>query len=346
MRRFTHFTTALLLAAATFFAVSCDDTEELTPTTPEDEYDAVLKVKEDSTNSTPDVTYDVTASTGETITAKVTFINTEGDNMKRLYVTANAAGTGDVVFKPLESSVNLKADGAIGLESGQGDEFSFEFDLPVPDSITVGTLVYTFWTTSGNGDPRDMEKRLAAGPGTITIRYGGSNPAAPVKSYSVVMLVPPAADLSSATFVSLTDGETYKIKDGAEYAALWDFGYYFTNQQQASFASTSAYEESFANLTTGETFINVDSIAGTTELNNFYFATSAKTSTQFDEVDTSSDLNAIVTPSEQKISGLAVGDIIEFVDNYGKKGLIRITDLSPGTSPVNNYIKFDIKVQP
>src|SRR5688572_20125340 len=110
MRRFTHYATALLLAAATLFAVSCDDTDELEPTDPDAEYDAILKVKEDSVEN-PNVNYTVDATTGATIKTKVTFVNTEGTEMKRLYVTANAGGTGAVAFEDFPSSVNLKDDG-------------------------------------------------------------------------------------------------------------------------------------------------------------------------------------------------------------------------------------------
>jgi len=339
MRRFTHYTTALFLAAASFFAVSCDDTDEVEvdPNDTTKTYDVTLEV-----NGTTDVNenFTVTSSTGSTIDTRVKFT---GSGMKRLYITVDSLGSGEVPFVPFEE-VDLKPDGSVGLENSASSEFDFEFELPVPD-IDAGTYVYRFWATSGVGDFRDVEKRLVAGVGSITLNYGGSNPEATVKSYSVVMLVPPAADLSSATFLSLADGKTYKIKEGSEFAAFWDFGYYFTNQQQASFASTSAYEESFANLETGETFINVDSIAGTTELNNFYFASSTKTSAEFDAVETSGDLDDIDEPTEQKISGLEVGDIIEFVDNYGKKGLIRVTEIK-GKFNAGDYIKLDIKVQP
>ena len=65
----------------------------------------------------------------------------------------------------------------------------------------------------------------------------------------------------------------------------------------------------------------------------------------FDGVALSGDLNAITSSSVQKITNLSVGDVIEFVDNYGKKGMIKITAIQPGFGN-NDFIEFDVKIQP
>jgi hypothetical protein len=328
----------LLLAAATFFAVSCDDNDEI-KVDPNASFDAVLEVKEAGpANPNADVTVD--ANTASTIKAKVTFTSTT-KSMKRLYITQNIKGAGEEIYKPSEN-IDLKGDGAIDLTGKDDKAFEFQFTLPVPAGVGTGTVVYKFWTTDGSGDFRDMSKRLAVGPGTITLKYGAAtNPAAsaaPVKSYSAKILAAPLNDGSSLTFISLVDGVIYKIKDGAEYARRWDFGYYYTTAAGASLASTFNYEAAFP-------FVDVDGIAGTTELNKVYFALSAKTSADFDAVTTSGNLNSITTSQNQKISGLTAGNIVEFVDNYGKKGLIRVSEVK-GTFNSGDYIKIDIKVQP
>jgi hypothetical protein len=347
MRRFTHFTTALLLAAATFFAVSCDDTEELTPTNPDDDYDAILKVKEDSTNSTPNVNVNITSTTGATITAKVTFVNTDGDGMKRLYITQNVAGTGEVAFEPLETSVNLKADGAVGLENSNADEFSFEFDLPVPDTITNGTVVYTFWTTTGNGDFRDPSQRLAAGPGTITLKFGTAvDPDAgdaPLKYFSDVQLDAPLADGTSETFVSLVDGETFNVNQGLEYVALWDIGYLYSTA--TSDAATLRPPYNYPTIA-----IDIPTKAGVTndELNKTYLKNSTKTAAEFDAFTISSDLSFVSvaqTNDNLKAVQLDVDDVVEFIDNYGKKGVAKVLEVN-GTNGSDGYIRLAIKVQP
>jgi hypothetical protein len=341
MRKFTNYWTALVLAVG-FFAMSCDNNDEI-KIDPNAEFDVVLKVKEDSSENAA-VEYDVTSSTGTTIAAKVTFETTTA-SMTRLYITRNIMGMGEELYdveEDAELDVDLKGDGSVDLEGGDDKFFEYQFNLDVIDTVTNGTVVYSFWTTDGNGDPRDNTKRLAIGPGTITINHGTAvdpdEDEAPVKSFTAKILAAPLADGSSLTFISLVDGEIFAIEDGAEYAAQWDFGYFYTNANHASLASTAAYETAFP-------FVDVDGIAGTTDLNEAYFGTSAKTSEDFDGVTVAGDLNSITTPANQSISNLEVGDIIEFVDNYGKKGLIRVVQIE-GTFESGDFIKIDIKVQP
>jgi hypothetical protein len=341
MKLFRHNVAILMLTATAFFAVSCDDNDEVEVTDPNAEFDAVLEVPG---ASNVDVVVD--ANTSSTIKAKVSFTSpTKG--MTRLYITQNVKDAGETVYEPTEN-IDLKADGAIDIPAAEKNAFSYQFVLPVPSGVGTGTVVYKFWTTDGNGDPRDESKRLAVGPGTITLKYGaGTNPAesaALLKEFSAKILAAPLTDGTSNTFISLVDGQLYKIKDGAEYATFWDFGYYYTGQQGASLASTSAYEDSFINTATGVKFIDVDGIAGTTDLNDAYFALSTKTSADFTAATKAGDFT-FSAPTSQKISGLVAGNIVEFVDNYGKKGLIRVVEVK-GTTGSTDYIKIDIKVQP
>lgn len=336
----------LAFSAMALFAISCDDNEEI-KVDPNAEFDAVLEVSETGT-ANPNVDVAVDANTASTIKAKVAFTSTT-KSMKRLYITQNIKGEGETIYEPTEN-IDLKGDGAVDLEGGDDKAFEYQFSLPVPSGVGTGTVVYKFWTTDGNGDFRDQTKRLAVGPGTITLEYGtGTNPGAgtaPVKSYSAKILAAPLTDGSSNTFISLSDGTIYKINQGAEFAAFWDFGYYYRGDQGgACLASTSAYEDSFENVTTHQKFVDVDGIAGTTDLNDCYFRLSTTlSSADFDAVDTAGDLT-FATPTAQKITGLEVGDIIEFVDNYGNKGLIRVTDIV-GTFNSTDYIEIDIKIQP
>jgi hypothetical protein len=338
MKIFKNKFATLLLAAAAFFAVSCDDNDEI-KVDPNAAFDAVLEVNE-AGPANPNADVIVDASTASSILTKVAFTSTT-KNMTRLYITQNIKGQGEEIYKPTEN-IDLKGDGAVDLTNKNDNTFEFQFLLPVTAGVGTGTVVYKFWTTDGNGDFRDQAKRLAVGPGTITLKYGtAANPVvgtAPVNSYSAKILAAPLHDGTSLTFISLLDGVVYKIKDGAEFAKLWDFGYYNTNAEGASLASAFYYETAFP-------FVNVDVIAGTTDLNKAYFALTTKTSTDFAAVTKSEDLNYITPSANQKITGLDSGNIIEFVDNYGKKGLIRVTEIR-GFFNAGDYIMIDIKVQP
>lgn len=321
---------AALLGGLTFFS-SCDDNDEITPVDPDAEYDVVLNLEEGGQDDNGTVVVD--ANTQATISAKVTFTSTSL-SMRRLYITQNVNGQGDEPFE-LQANIDKKADGSIDIEAANSNNVEYVLNLPVPSGVD-GTVVYKLWTTTGRGDYRDPSQRFAVGIGTITLNYGGTNAAAEVKSYSATILAAPLADGSSETFISLLDGQTYQIKQGEEYVDFWDFGYYYGNTNKASLASTDAYPSSI---------INVEAIANTTDpLNNTYFKLSTKTSAEFDAISVSGDLDFITQPTSETITGLVAGDIIEFVDDYGKKGMIKVVDVV-GTNGSNDYIKLDIKVQ-
>ncbi|UII31536.1 hypothetical protein LVD17_24895 [Fulvivirga ulvae] len=323
-----------LLSGLMFFA-SCDDNDEITPVDPNAEYDAILRLSEAATGDTTTATVNVDANTQSTIKARVTFLSTSA-SMRRLYITQNVGGQGDEPFE-ITANVDKKADGSIDIEAANSNGIVYELTLPVPSGVGSGTVVYELWTTTGRGDYRDQTQRLAVGPGTITLNYGGANEAAEVKSFSAKLLDAPLADGSSETFISLLDGQVYKINQGEEYVDFWDFGYYYGATGKASLASTDDYPSSV---------IDIETIANTSDaLNTAYFALSSKTSADFDAIAVSGDLSFVTKPTSQRINQLAAGNIIEFVDHYGKKGLIRVTEIN-GTDGSDGYIEIDVKVQP
>jgi hypothetical protein len=209
--------------------------------------------------------------------------------------------------------------------------------LPVPSGVgDNGTVVYKFWVTSGNGDFRDEDKRLIGTPGTITLKFGtAANPEAEVKSFTNVKLFTPTADATSMSFFSLLDGTIYKIQQGEEYITFWDFGYINLTEGGPALHSTYSYPT-----------IAIPSLANTTETKNtVHFRNSTKTADDFAAISVSSDLDFITTPSETFVGSLETGDIVEFVDQYGKRGMIKVTEALVGNES-NKYIKFDLKVQP
>ena len=92
--------------------------------------------------------------------------------------------------------------------------------------------------------------------------------------------------------------------------------------------------------------IDVETIANTTsdELNHTYFALTDLTSDDFAAVTLATDLDYISASTSETITSLSIGDVLEFVDNYGNKGLIAVVDIQ-GTNGIGDYIELDIKVQ-
>lgn len=325
-----------LLGGLLLFTACGDDNEEIIPTVPGEEYDAELSLSEDGIGDVRMATVTVDANTQSTITALVNFTSTN-ESMRRLYITQNIAGQGAEPYQ-IDANVDFKADGSIDIESANSNEIIYELELEVPSGVGAGDVVYELWTTTGRGDFRDQDKRLAVGVGEIILNYGGSNPAAEVNEFSATLLEAPLADGSSESFMSTYNGEVYRIDQGEEYAAFWDFGYFYGATNEASLASTNNYPSPI---------VDIEAISGVPreELNTMYFQ--LNNNVDFDAVSTSGDL-ASLTVSEtdpQRITELAVGDVIAFVDSYGKKGLIRVADLVAGDG-VTGEITIDVKVQP
>ncbi|WP_324025251.1 hypothetical protein QSV08_18880 [Maribacter sp. BPC-D8] len=292
---------------------------------------------------------------GTNVTGRVIFTS-DATTQRRMYITQNYLGQGEMPFSSFDLVSDdltkaLKADGSIDLDGATKKEIDFSFPLPVPD-IDNGEIVYTFWTTTGKGDFRDSEKRLALGAGQITVTVGsGANPAAAVREFNDVKLFAPDVNGNTETFFSLLNETVYKINVGPEFRAFWDFGYYYgasgvSADDNASFASTEQYDASFGFDVEGLEPGADEENSATETLNQMFFATSTTTdATAFDAITLSGDISFTATPDAQKITNLSVGDVIEFVDNYGKKGLIKVTAIQPGFGNAD-FIEFDVKIQP
>ena len=300
------------------------------------------------------VSDEASGEVGTTVPGRIIFTS-DATNQRRMYITQNISGGGDMPFNSFalgDTNLNkvLKADGSIDLDASNKKDIDFTFNLPVPN-IDNGSIVYSFWTTTGKGDFRDSDKRLALGVGTITVTVGnGTNPAAEVRTFTDVKLFAPAQDGRTESFFSLLNETVYKISDGPEFRAFWDFGYYYgaagiSANDDASFASTAQYDESFGFEVAGLKPGADEEDAATETLNEAFFGMSTLDATAFDGVLLAGDLNSISASGTQKITNLSVGDVIEFVDNYGKKGLIKITAIE-GMFNNDDFIQFDVKIQP
>jgi hypothetical protein len=318
------------------FFTSCENNESITPDSTV-KYDGELSLTDVAAEGTKSITvFTSKMSTSQTdYRIKVNLTSTTA-SMRRVYITKNIAGAGAEPFKFI-TAVNTKGDGSLDIDPN-AKTFSFELaDLKLTN-LSVGTVEYKIWATDGKGDYRDPSNSKIVGVGSIVINYGGTNPAATVKSYSAKLLAAPLSDGSSESFISLIGGKLFKIKDGIEFSALWDFGYYYGSSNHASLSSANDYPTAI---------INIPTIANTTadKLNKCYFQMSTKTASDFGAIVRTSDLDFVTKSAKQTITGLVAGSIVEFVDNYGKKGLIKVTEVK-GTYNSGDYIKIDVKVQP
>lgn len=347
------FSKLFIVGALGAFMMSCgdDDNEIIAPITPEDEFDARI-----NNNSFDSLTATVFASdiTDGEINVLLSF--TSSETMRRIYTTQNLLGQGDEKVDASDAfGVNDKGDGSIDLASANANDFGFELTFSTAGLPSEGTLVYTFWATSGKGDFRNNEKRRVEGPAVLTINLGGSNPATQLKTAEDVRLFAPTADLMSNSFVSTADGEVYALND-SENADLWDVGY---SAQGNSPQLTSAFGSPQRFIVDGDNISFLELIALTNgdeaaeDLNMVYFMDIAD-DFDFDGATNSSALESLTVsesdPQTIDIPTDADGDIIAFIDQYGKKGVIRIDILEDNGDDnyfeSNDYVQIDIKVQP
>jgi len=354
-----------LVFTMAFFVASCSSDDGSIFDTPlpgdetggddgNDEPEVATIVFNEADPSSNITTASASGEVGATVPGRIVFTS-DATTQRRMYITQNVSGQGDMPFNSFALDSDdldkvLNNDGSIDLDGATKKEIDFTFELPVPD-IDNGQIVYTFWTTRGKGDFRDIEKRLALGAGTIIVTVGtGTNPAAEVREFTGIKLFAPAADGTTESFFSLLNKEVYRINEGPEFRAFWDFGYYFgasgvSVNENASFASTSTFNESFGFPVEGLEPGDDEEDAENETLNETYFSTSTFVAADFDIIALSGELDVIIKSTDQKITNLAVGDVIEFVDNYGKKGVIKITEIEAGFNN-NDFIVFDVKIQP
>ena len=350
-------TSGFIIMALALFATSCssdegnvfetpNEPEQENPEEPEIEVATLVFNEGDPSNDI--FVANASGEVGTSVPGRVIFTST-ATTQKRMYITQNVSGGGDMPFNNFDLGDTdlkkaLKVDGSIDLDGASKKEIDFTFELPVPD-IDNGEIVYSFWTTKGKGDFRDALKRKAMGVGTITVKVGnGTNPAAEVRSFTNIKLFAPAEDGTTKTFFSLLNETVYQINEGPEFRAFWDFGYYYKNNQ-AAFASTADYDAAFGFPVEGLKPGAGEEDMESETLNEAFFELSTMTATQFEGLTLSGELDAITKSTFQNYMNLVEGDVIEFVDNYGKKGLIKITEIEAGFN-VNDFIVFDVKIQP
>jgi len=318
------------------------------------EYDLIVN---SSNADSGERTLEIEAVPGSEIIVNLHFTsdsaNGDDSKMRRVYGTEYSYGDTEVGQYEFDSSYDLKGDGSIDIASADGYEFIETLYFTAPENLDEVDQ-YNFWTTSGRGDFRDVSKRNAiAGDayGSVTIKGAEvesltdiADASATMHSFTQTILFAPTADGTSESFISLFDAQTHTINEGIEKMAFWDFGYFYGENTGASFYSVYDYPEVFT-LDNGATYIHVSEFVGAdlSELNRFYFAMS---SIDFDSVSTSDDLEAIdeFSLTSDRVQELAIGDVVEFVDQYGNKGLIKVTDLDPGYAQ-GDSITFDVKVQ-
>jgi len=351
MEKINLLKSSLIALSLGLFVTSCgsDGNTDLIETNPDEIGSNTATIRLTEGGASDDIFFaQANGEAGKKVKGRVVFNSDK--LMRRLYVTETMpGGTPEIFVIPGLDKKGTKGDGSIDLDKDRADDtdnrksFDFSFDLAVPDNMD-GEIQYSFWATTGKGDYRNPTKRQLVGVGTIIVKVGNGDVTDKVLSFDDVKLFAPDSEGKTETFFSIFNGQANRIDKGPEYRAFWDFGYYYTNSEGASLVSANQYEVAFPFPVKGLKPEITEEDAANETLNNAFFRKSTLTSAQFDAV-TISDLAAINPPTIAKVNGLTATDIVEFIDNYGNKGLIRI-DQVEGTTGNLDFMQIDVKIQP
>lgn len=288
-------------------------------------------------------------------------------NISRLYVTKNvyseAKGASPFQFSDLGQK---KKDGSVELLKQNQKEFTRKFKFEAPkkkDDI----VEYHLWVTTKTGDFRNASKHNAVNDRAlckVIIKSGKDVKLKPItlKTFSSVVLKSSTSKGGNQSYVFSTfDGKVHKLDEDKEYATYWDFGYYFGRYQSLQSLDNGVKERGGYFLSVRRYLrsglYNAPSIIvkkllerdiNHKELNYTSYNLNTRTIADFDAITKSSDLDNLLGKKgvkfypQSKAYKVRKGFVNEFINEYGEKGIIKVTNFVPGE---NGQVEFDIKIQ-
>jgi len=247
---------------------------------------------------------DETVDKGDTVRFK--WVIQKGDNdLDRFSITGGQAG--GTVY----DSTNLSDNNA--------DRYEDQIGIRMNDA---GEHQYTFeaWDTENNKTSKSI---------TITVEEQEQ-----VQTYDQTLLAAPLLEEDSESFYASSDNSTYTKNEAdgdANIQGKIDFGYWYSQDDGAVLVNTEeypAYELEWSNTSTtqfGETDLEVSTFVG---IGNS------------DEVI----VNATSDLSSKNATNLQEDDIVAFETDGGKKGLIKVNNVTEGAG-TEGKIEFRVKIQ-
>jgi len=254
---------------------------------------------------------------------KVTFVLqiSSNEDLKTFSVGAGAVnpatGSGVVSTEPANSLTN-------GTFAKNLTSVKVTYDFVIPD-VAVGTSVVVKFTVTDDGGQGTKD----ATPFVIVSGAG------PINSWTAEL---GATGNAKGSFFASLDGAVYSVATAKTNAAKVDIVYFYSDLQKSTLAAPN--DESLLYKT-------IDDVYGVSSW-------TTKNGTKFKKVTFTGDFAAITDDAqivslvtgadatETRINQLAKDQVIAFVTASGKKGLIKITNI---TGTTDGSISFSVKVQ-
>jgi hypothetical protein len=155
------------------------------------------------------------------------------------------------------------------------------------------------------------------------------NPYISINTYSATLLGS-LYNNTTGSFYSTSNGLVYNVNTAATNSSLIDLIYYYSG---GNFATIGAADDS--NINTA-----YPSTVNWSTKNKTRFTTTSITENEFDAIKNDATIDAISSISDSKVIGLAVGNVIAFKTEAGKKGLVKITKLTQGLNNITQQQDF------
>ena len=149
-----------------------------------------------------------------------------------------------------------------------------------------------------------------------------------ITTYSATLLGSQYA--ATGSFFSTSNGLVYTVNTSVANSALIDLIYYYSGGNGATIGA--ADDNLVAGVYTG--------ITNWATKNATRFATTSITADEFNAITNDASIAAISTFTDTKEIGLAVGNVFAFKTVAGKKGLVKITNITKGLNTNNQQQDF------
>jgi|GEM_PF-1337834 len=253
--------------------------------------------------------------------------------------TQGNAATGQTI------TINLTANAAEGIKSITATKASSTLPgYPVTtgfDSKTAHTWNATYTVVETSGDVT-LNFRVSDDKGKESSVSFKITVSADYSSFNAVLLAAPLGDFTSKTFFSSSNGSTYTVSEARPSSNLIDFGYFFGVTAEASLASPNDYLTTAYDLSNWATKNNTQ-FKNTSGVDFDALTTAAQIGTAYDAGTFSTD-GTSPAGGATRIYRLAVNQVIGFETSGGKKGIIKVTSITPVATETGR-IALSVKVQ-
>lgn len=198
------------------------------------------------------------------------------------------------------------------------DVYSFEYTVVEADAAQ--TLEFAFIVT----DNKDNEEREDY---VVTIAELAAN----ISEYTAVIMGA-HENTTYGSFLNAVDGVVYKVADAKSNQAKVDIVYYHGATNKATLAAPDD---------NGAAEFNAYDLDNWTTKNETRFT--GKLTVDYADVITSANIDSEVSsPSATKANELSVGDVVGFQTDGGKKGIVKVSEITSGTT---GSITIEVKIQ-